>query len=68
MWCTLWRVSLRTLRRSWLDILVSVCMHLLSTIGIVHQGGRSVAKSGPMDSETGGVMGFSVYMTQYVGL
>ena len=67
MWCRLLRVADRTLSRSRSDGLVNACMHNLSFSGIVHQGGRSVAESGPVAREIGGVGGLSVYITQNSG-
>ncbi len=46
---------------------MKACMHSLSSSGMVHQGWRSVAESGPMASRMGGVGGVLVYITQYGG-
>ncbi len=60
-------VAIRTLRRSWLDGLVKACMHSLSFYGIVHHGGLSVTKCGPVAKVIGGVGNLSVYITQNSG-
>ncbi len=39
----------------------------MSSAGIVHQGGYSVAECGPVAREMGGVSGLSVYITQNSG-
>ena len=46
---------------------MKACMHSLSSSGMVHQGWRSVAESGPVASCMGGMSGVFVYMTQYGG-
>jgi hypothetical protein len=43
---------------------VKACMQCLSNFGIVHHGGRSVAESGPVESDISGVMGLFVCMTK----
>ncbi len=57
-----------TLRRCWLEVLVKVCMHLLSFLGRIHHGGHKVAECVPVASEIGGMGGLWVYMTQNGGL
>ncbi len=44
---------------------MKACMHSLSSSGMVHQGWRSVAESGPVANRMGGVGGVLVYITQY---
>ncbi len=46
---------------------MKACMHSLSSSGMVHQGWRSVAESGPMANRMGGVGGVLVYITQCGG-
>ncbi len=46
---------------------MKACMHSLSSSGMVHQGWRSVAESGPVANWMGGVCGVLVYITQYGG-
>ena len=46
---------------------MKACMHSLSSSGMVHQGWRSVAESGPVANRMGGVGGVLVYITQYGG-
>jgi hypothetical protein len=43
-------------------------MQRLSSLGMVHHGGRSVAKCGPVASEIGKVIGLLAYITQNSGL
>jgi len=43
---------------------VKPCMQCLSSSGIVHHGGRSVAECGSMASETRDMVGLLVYITQ----
>jgi len=62
--CRLHNVALRTLKRSWSKVLVKSCMQCLYVSGIVHHGGRGVIDRGPVESETCGVTGLFVYMTQ----
>jgi len=47
---------------------VNAYMHSLSSSGMVHQGCRSVAESGPVATRMGGAGGVLVYIIQYVGL
>ena len=56
-----------TLRRSWLDGWVKVCMHRLSFSGIVRQDSRSVAEYGTVAREMVGVDVLSVYIIQNSG-
>ncbi len=46
---------------------MKACMHSLSPSGMVHEGWRSVAESGPVANRMGGVGGVLVYITQYGG-
>ncbi len=46
---------------------MKACMHCISSSGMVHQGWRSVAESGPVANYMGGVSGVLVYITQYGG-
>ncbi len=46
---------------------MNACMHSLSFSGMVHQGWRSVAESGPVPSCVVGVLGVLVYITQCGG-
>ncbi len=46
---------------------MKACMHSLSSFGMVHQGWRSVAESGPVANRMGGVGVILVYITQYGG-
>ena len=62
--CRFWRVALRTLRRSWLEVSVNTCMQRLAVSGMVHHGWRSVSERGRVESGIGGVIGLLVYKTQ----
>jgi len=46
---------------------VKACMRRLSSSGMVHNGGCSVAECGPVASEMGGVVGLLVYITKHGG-